>query len=428
MPDIGLIIVDPGHFHAALVQQEMYANVSPRVHVYAPLGPDLLDYLNRIARFNNRAERPTRWEVEAHASADFLDRMRRERAGNVAIFSGRNRGKIDLITTALEAELHVLVDKPIIIRPEDLPALESALRVAGERRLIFCDMMGGRYEITATLTRLLREDPEVFGDPTPGSAAEPGVAVISVHHIFKEVAGMPNLRPAWYFDIEEQGEGLADVGTHVVDRVHRTLFPDQALDHRADIRIHSARRWPTMLSRDQFRQVTGEAEWPNYLAGWVKNDTLEYFCNTRLHYEVRGVHATLETRWDWEAPDGGGDAVNARFCGSGAVLAVRQGKAERWRPELYVKPVGDVGAALERRISVLRESYPGIGLEQHRAEWRVVVPDKLRLGHDAHFIELTRRFLGYVQRPESFPQWEQPNMLAKYFVCTEGVARSRSER
>ena len=59
MPDIGLIIVDPGHFHAALVQQEMYANVAPRVHVYAPLGPELLDYLNRIAGFNKRDERPT---------------------------------------------------------------------------------------------------------------------------------------------------------------------------------------------------------------------------------------------------------------------------------------------------------------------------------------------------------------------------------
>ena len=428
MPDIGLIIVDPGHFHAALVQQEMYANVSPGVHVYAPLGPDLLDYLNRIVRFNSRAERPTRWGVELHASADFLDRLRRERPGNVAIFSGRNRGKIDRITTALEAGLHVLADKPIIIRPEDLPALESALRLAAEGRVVFCDMMGGRYEITATLTRLLREDPEVFGEPTPGGAAEPGVAMISVHHIFKEVAGRPNLRPAWYFDIEEQGEGLADVGTHMVDRVHRTLFPDQAVDHRADIRIHAARRWPTMLSRDQFRRVTGEAQWPDYLAGWVKNDTLEYFCNSRLHYEVRGVHATLETRWDWEAPNGGGDALNARFRGSGAVLEVRQGRAEHWRSELYVTPIADIGAALERRISVLRESYPGVHLERRGTEWRVVVPDKLRLGHDAHFIELTRRFLGYVEAPESLPELEPPNMLAKYFVCTEGVARSRGER
>ena len=428
MPDVGLIIVDPGHFHAALVQQEMYANVSPRVHVYAPLGPDLLDYLDRIARCNNRAERPTRWEVEAHASADLLDRMKRERPGNVVIFSGRNRGKIDRIITALEAGLHVLADKPVIIRPQDLPALESALRLAGERRVVFCDMMGGRYEITAILTRLLREDPEVFGDPTPGSATEPGVAVISVHHIFKKVAGRPNLRPAWYFDIEEQGEGLADIGTHMVDRVHRTLFPEQVVDHRADIRIHSARRWPTMLTREQFRQVTGETRWPDYLAGWVKGDTLEYFCNTRLHYEVRGIRATLETRWDWEAPAGGGDTLTAKFRGSGAVLEVRQGRAEHWRPELYVTPIADICAALEKRISVLRESYPGIGLEQRGTEWRVVVPDELRLGHDAHFIELTRRFFAYVEQPESFPEWEPPNMLTKYHVCTEGVARSRGER
>ena len=58
----------------------------------------------------------------------------------------------------------------------------------------------------------------------------------------------------------------------------------------------------------------------------------------------------------------------------------------------------------------------------------MVVPDELRLGHDAHFIELTRRFFAYVEQPESFPEWEPPNMLTKYHVCTEGVARSRGER
>jgi len=33
MSDIGLIVVDPAHFHAALVQKEMYPNLSPKVHV-----------------------------------------------------------------------------------------------------------------------------------------------------------------------------------------------------------------------------------------------------------------------------------------------------------------------------------------------------------------------------------------------------------
>jgi hypothetical protein len=37
MPDVSLIVADPGHFHAALVQKEMYPSLSPEVHVYAPL-------------------------------------------------------------------------------------------------------------------------------------------------------------------------------------------------------------------------------------------------------------------------------------------------------------------------------------------------------------------------------------------------------
>ena len=45
MKDVKLVVLDPGHFHAALVQKEMYPWVSKRVSVYAPFGPDVLDYL-----------------------------------------------------------------------------------------------------------------------------------------------------------------------------------------------------------------------------------------------------------------------------------------------------------------------------------------------------------------------------------------------
>jgi len=51
MTDVRLMAVDPGHFHAALVQKEMYPGVSERVDVYAPLGPDLTEHLNRVAAF-----------------------------------------------------------------------------------------------------------------------------------------------------------------------------------------------------------------------------------------------------------------------------------------------------------------------------------------------------------------------------------------
>ncbi|HEY1869512.1 MAG TPA: oxidoreductase, partial [Chitinophagaceae bacterium] len=45
---VELITLDPGHFHAALVQKSMYDDVDSVVHVYAPAGNDLQLHLNRI--------------------------------------------------------------------------------------------------------------------------------------------------------------------------------------------------------------------------------------------------------------------------------------------------------------------------------------------------------------------------------------------
>ena len=424
MSDTQLIIVDPGHFHAALVQRRMYAGISPQVRVYAPLGPDLIDYLTRIARFNADPRHPTDWRLEIYAGTDFLDHMREMPTGNIAIFSGRNRGKIDRIAAALALGMHVLADKPVIIRREDLPALEAALATARAKRLIFCDMMTGRHDVIADVLRLLRRDPEVYGDQLAGTRATPGVAMTSVHHLLKRVAGVPNPRPAWYFDVTEQGEALADIGTHLVDRAHRTLFPDMALDHHAEIRVEAAETWPTIVGAGQFAQLTGEARWPAFLEEWVKGDALEYRCNGRTHYRVRGVEVMLDVRWHWEAATGE-DTHDARYCGSRARLELRQGAAERWRPEIYVVANADIGRPLQRRIQALQVPYPGIGLEKLDREWHVVVPETLRVGHEAHFAMLMRGFLDHVTGERPLPVWEAPNMLAKYCVCTESVAIAR---
>ena len=160
MPDTCLVVVDPGHFHATLVQQQMYPGMSPLVRVHAPLGPDLIDYLNRITRYNRRSRAATDWRLDVHAGPDFLDRMRDEPPGGIAIFSGRNRGKIERIIAALETDLHVLADKPAIIEPADWARLEEALALAQERRLVLADMMTGRHNTLVRLLQTLRSDPE----------------------------------------------------------------------------------------------------------------------------------------------------------------------------------------------------------------------------------------------------------------------------
>ncbi|HWB48204.1 MAG TPA: putative oxidoreductase C-terminal domain-containing protein [Stellaceae bacterium] len=422
MPKLGLIVVDPGHFHAALAQQEMYPNVSERVQVYAPVGLDLADYLTRIARFNTRAAAPTAWQLDIRAGGDFLDRMARDKAGDAAIFAGRNHQKIGMAARAVEAGLHVLADKPMIIRRSQLPELAAVLDAAMAKGLVVQDMMGGRQEVTRALTRLLHADREIFGEQLPGTAAEPGVAMTSLHHLMKVVSGMPNPRPPWYFDIAQQGDALADIGTHLVDRVHGTLFPETALDYRHDVTIGAVRRWPVMLDLGQFRQVTGMTDWPAYLAAAVAGDTLAYQCNAHLDYAVRGVHVGLDMVWEWLEPVGGGDTHTETWRGSRARIELRHGPDEGWRPQLYLVPLADVAAALERRVAALAETYPGLGLERRAREWRVVIPDALRIGHDAHFRELTKGFLARIEQRQGLTAEERANLLAKYHVTTAAEA------
>jgi predicted dehydrogenase len=420
MSPTGLVVIDPGHFHAALLQAEMYPGLSPLVRVYAPFGHDLLDYLARVERFNRRADRPTGWAFEIHAGPDFLARLGDAPAGGLAIIAGRNRGKIALIEAALEAGLHVLADKPCIIRSDALPRLERALDVAARRGLVVADIMSGRHEITAILLAALHGDRAVFGDQRSGTAAEPGVEMASVHHLLKQVAGVANPRPTWYFDIAEQGGALVDIATHLVDLVQRTLFPDCAIDRTADIRIDAARHWPTVVSLEQFCRVTGESGWPAALAPLVVADRLPYLCNGSLDYTLCGVRVRLQMTWNWEAPVGTGDTHRAVFRGTRATLEIRQGGGDR--RELVVIPEADIGAALEHRLAALQPLYPGIGVEKQGPEWRVTIPDCHRLGHDGHFVALMRGLLDQVARPRRQPVGEADNLLAKYAVTTTALA------
>ena len=73
--EVKLITLDPGHFHAGLVQKKMYDQVDPLVHVFAPEGDDIQMHLNRIENFNNRAENPTHWVEKVYTGADFLEKL-----------------------------------------------------------------------------------------------------------------------------------------------------------------------------------------------------------------------------------------------------------------------------------------------------------------------------------------------------------------
>ena len=425
-----LTILDPGHFHAALVQKTMYPDVDGTVHVYAPAGPDLDDYLRKIESYNARTQDPTRWRVLTHTGADFLERFAADRRGDVVVIAGNNRRKTEYLARAVAAGIHTLADKPMAIDAAGFEALGRAFSVAREQGVLLCDIMTERHEITTLLQKEFSTMASVFGELLEGTAEHPAVTKESVHHFSKLVSGVPIKRPAWFFDTAQQGEGLVDITTHLVDLVQWACFPGQVLDYRKDIRIASARRWPTEITPAQFARVTQLEPYPDFLHKDVQaNGNLHIYANGEIDYAIKGVHAKVAVRWDFEAPAGAGDTHFSVLRGSRANLVIRQGKAQAYQPVLYVEPSASTdmavfAGALARALPQVQATYPRVGLEATGGGWEVTVPASYHVGHEAHFGQVAAQFLRYVAAG-ALPAWEVPNMLAKYYTTTQALAMAQ---
>jgi hypothetical protein len=68
----------------------------------------------------------------------------------------------------------------------------------------------------------------------------------------------------------------------------------------------------------------------------------------------------------------------------------------------------------------VQAKYPGVGLKRVGDAWEVTVPASYHVGHEAHFGQVTEKFLSYVAKG-ALPAWEVPNMLAKYHTTTTAL-------
>ena len=424
---VRLITLDPGHFHASLVQKIMYDQISPDVHVYAPEGPDVKQHLDRINAFNTRAQDPTKWNEIVYTGDDFLEKMLAEKAGNVVVISGNNRKKAEYISKSINAGLNVLADKPMIISYDDFPRLEAAFRTAAEKGVLLYDIMTERFEVTTILQKLLSQNETVFGKLQPGTEKDPAVTKESVHHFSKLVAGVPLQRPAWFFDTDQQGEGIVDVTTHLVDLVQWECFPGQILN-KEDVTMASAKRWSTPISKEEFKSVTGFGDFPGFLTKDVKDGKLNVFSNGEMVYQIKGVWAKISVEWKFMPPVGGGDTHYSVMKGSKCDLVIKQTANEKFLPTLYIENVK--GSSMKDFSAKLKEvlmslPYDSLSIEPLGDKaLKINFPSKYRVTHEEHFGQVTSKFLQYL-KDGKLPEWEVPNMITKYFTTTIALKKAK---
>lgn len=420
---VRLVTVDPGHFHAALVQKTMYDDVDSVVYVYAPDGNDLKLHLDRINGFNTRADNPTHWKEEVYSGPDFFDKMIAEKKGNVVVLAGNNEKKTEYILKALEAGFNVLADKPMAITPADFELLKKAFEVAKEKGLLLYDIMTERFEINSILQREISMIPEIFGTLQKGTLENPAIEMTSDHNFYKNVSGNIVVRPPWFMDASQQGNGIVDVTTHLVDLVQWEGFPGQTLDLSKDVVITAAKRWPTDMTVTQFKTITKLDEVPAYIEKDKQNDSLlKVWSNGEINYTIKGVHAKVIVVWKYQT-ESGSDAHYSLMRGTKANLVIRQGKEESYKPVLYIEPVTNDPSfeqTLAEQFKKISAKYPGVELYKIAKGWSVKLPEKLAEGHEAHFARVTNNFLEYLKN-KNMPAWEVPNMLAKYYTTTQAL-------
>ena len=141
------------------------------------------------------------------------------------------------------------------------------------------------------------------------------------------------------------------------------------------------------------------------------------------------MHAKVSVTWNFEAPEGGGDTHYSIMRGSSANLIIRQGKEQSYKPVLYVENSGQATAAnfeksLLAAITKLQSIYPGLTIKPAASAWEIVGPDAFKIGHEAHFAQVTAKYLKYLADGK-LPEWEEPNMLTKCHTIIEAYRLSR---
>jgi predicted dehydrogenase len=430
--EVRLINLNPGHFHAGLIHMHDYDQVDPAVYVYAPGGDELDAYLNMVNQFNTRSDNPTNWAPEVYTGDDYVSRMVEEKAGNVMVVAGNNARKIEYINRAIDTGINVLSDKPMIIHPDQFSTLVNALETADQQGLVVNDMMTERHEITSILQKELSQVEELFGEMETGSPDDPAIVKESVHFFYKTVAGETLVRPAWFFDVNQQGESIVDVSTHLVDLILWQSFPEEPIDYRNNndgVEMVDARVWDTELTRSQFELITGVEQFPDYLLADVDADTvLNMIANGEFLFKVRDMYGKVSVEWGFTNPDGG-DTHYSIMRGTLANLIIHQDIDQDFVATLYVEPTEAANQdqfeeTLNQALQNLGNRYPGLTAEYTEYGWKINIPDEHVETHEEHFTRVTQRYLDALVNGQ-LPEWERINLETKYYLTTRAYEMSR---
>lgn len=404
-----LIILDPVHPHVVQLQQSLKQWVNQQVYVYAPNELFVRDnYINLLEKSNRNNPENDSWKITTYIGEDFLKRMIKEKKGTTVIIASNNYKKPEYILAAAQSGFNIIVDKPMVLTPGDFKVLCSSFELAESNKCFITDLpaMSMRKRISYIIQKEILSIPELFGRQERGTVNEPAIVQENVHHYLKKA-----VRPAFFFDIGQQGSGISDVTTHLIDLVQWSAFSGIDLDYSKDIQVLGATVWPTVLNPAQFQKVTRLDKYPDYLRKYVKDTLLNVYSNGKINYTIKGVHAKVISKWNYQAQPGAGDTYQSVFKGTKAKLFIEAGQPN----DLFIYPnTGvdhkDFEKNLKKHFERLKKEFSHIELVKEHDGWKI------------HTLVGALKYSNNLIAPS---KREVDNMLAKYYITTQAFSKMR---
>lgn len=79
-----------------------------------------------------------------------------------------------------------------------------------------------------------------------------------------------------------------------------------------------------------------------------------------------------------------------------------------------------IKTAVAAQIKLLEKDMPGLSIQPTGDKIKLVIPVSLQEGHEAHFAQVMKKFLSYLEH-HTMPAWEVPNTIAKYYTTTKAL-------
>lgn len=421
--EVRIIQLNPTHSHAAVAQNMQIEQVDTTVYVYSPEKEELQGYFQQIESYNARKNNPTNWDILNYVGPDYLDKMIQDKKGNVVVLSGNNKIKIDYIEKAINAGFNVFSDKPMVISKAGFNRLKEIYPVADKNGVLMFDMMTERYTLINIIQRELMKDTLFFGKMQQGNPSHPAIMESSVHHFYR---GGKGNRPPWFFDVKEQGEGIVDVTTHLIDLTMWKSLPNEIIDYNKDVKVVSAEHWPVYLTKNEFSAATSKSDIPESLKPIMKDSVLEVFSNGTINYQIKGINAGVKVEWRAATPKDGNDLRSAYAEGIKATLTITQEYGQK-HPKFYALKGENVSeedfqSNLKKAIANISSTYPGIIISEAAGKTEIILPAGLESKYDPTF----KVFLDYLVKRD-MPDWEVPNTLAKYYITTTALEMAKKK-